>query len=449
MKALKCEMCGSSDIIKKNGVFMCQFCKTKYSIDEAKKLLVEVEGTVQVDSSHLIDNYFSIATNAYIAKNYSEVESYCNKIIEVDPVNYKAWLLKGKAVAWASEVGQLRFAETIVAFTNSFSFCPIELKNDLFSEISGEIFSFAKAWTELRISRFKKLFNDAERLGILNDVDQFISLTRKFSDSIQTFLDDIQLQKELGEIISSGARSAYSDVWDRFYGDDGHPSDFEFSRFVTEADNCILLITRAIDLCVDDYDENILRYKFLIAMQEDVINSCSYVPDFFDYWNNCWKYKVSRSLAYQALQIRREIVSNYNKKISDINGKKSAKQKEEAEKRYNEYWAKHSEEKKEMEISLSKLISEKKAFETELNSISDAEKVQREELIRRMAAEKSRLGLFKIKEKKELQNEIDIAQKELTTIIQKIEQERNPIKKKIDEIQRKINKINTELKKPR
>ena len=41
MKQLTCEMCGSTDLIKQDGVFVCQTCGCKYSIEEAKKMLIE------------------------------------------------------------------------------------------------------------------------------------------------------------------------------------------------------------------------------------------------------------------------------------------------------------------------------------------------------------------------------------------------------------------------
>ena len=44
MKQLTCEMCGSTDLMKQDGVFVCQSCGTKYSVEEAKKMMVE--GTV-------------------------------------------------------------------------------------------------------------------------------------------------------------------------------------------------------------------------------------------------------------------------------------------------------------------------------------------------------------------------------------------------------------------
>ena len=51
MKAIVCEMCSSNNLIKEDGVFVCQVCGTKYSVEEAKKLMVEIEGPVDVSGS--------------------------------------------------------------------------------------------------------------------------------------------------------------------------------------------------------------------------------------------------------------------------------------------------------------------------------------------------------------------------------------------------------------
>ena len=48
-------MCGSTDLVKKEGLFECQSCGTKYSVEEAKKMMVE--GTVKVDNSDYIKNF--------------------------------------------------------------------------------------------------------------------------------------------------------------------------------------------------------------------------------------------------------------------------------------------------------------------------------------------------------------------------------------------------------
>ena len=54
MKQLICEMCGSTDLVKQDGVFVCQSCGTKYTVEEAKKMMVE--GTVRIDASEKLGN---------------------------------------------------------------------------------------------------------------------------------------------------------------------------------------------------------------------------------------------------------------------------------------------------------------------------------------------------------------------------------------------------------
>lgn len=44
MKVLACEICGSNDLVKQEGLFVCQYCGAKYSLEEARKMMVE--GTV-------------------------------------------------------------------------------------------------------------------------------------------------------------------------------------------------------------------------------------------------------------------------------------------------------------------------------------------------------------------------------------------------------------------
>lgn len=62
MKQLTCEMCGSTDLLKQDGMFVCQNCGTKYTEDEAKKLMVE--GTVKIDNSEKLRNLYTLARQA-------------------------------------------------------------------------------------------------------------------------------------------------------------------------------------------------------------------------------------------------------------------------------------------------------------------------------------------------------------------------------------------------
>ena len=65
MKAVKCELCGSTDIKKVDGEYECQYCHTRYSTEEAKKLMVEIEGTVKIDTSSKKTNLEKLAERAF------------------------------------------------------------------------------------------------------------------------------------------------------------------------------------------------------------------------------------------------------------------------------------------------------------------------------------------------------------------------------------------------
>lgn len=94
MKALTCEMCGSTNLLKQDGVFVCQSCGTKYSVEEAKKMMVEgtvaVEGTVKIDTSSELKNLYEIARRAKDMENAENAEKYYDMILVKDPTSWEA-----------------------------------------------------------------------------------------------------------------------------------------------------------------------------------------------------------------------------------------------------------------------------------------------------------------------------------------------------------------------
>lgn len=94
MKQLTCEMCGSTDLLKQDGVFVCQSCGTKYSVEEAKKMMgegtVEVQGTVKVDNSDELKNLYQIARRAKNDNNGANAAKYYDMILVKDPTSWEA-----------------------------------------------------------------------------------------------------------------------------------------------------------------------------------------------------------------------------------------------------------------------------------------------------------------------------------------------------------------------
>ena len=94
MKKLTCEMCGSTDLMKQDGFFVCGFCGCKYSVEEAKKLMIEgtvdIQGTVKVDNSAFVEKYLSNARRAYDKEDWEEVEKYYNLVEQNAPNNMEA-----------------------------------------------------------------------------------------------------------------------------------------------------------------------------------------------------------------------------------------------------------------------------------------------------------------------------------------------------------------------
>ena len=94
MKKINCELCGSNQIIKQEGVFVCQHCGTKYSAEEAKKMMVngivEVTGSVKVDTSDKLSNLYQIARRAKNDNNAENAEKYYDMILVEDPKSWEA-----------------------------------------------------------------------------------------------------------------------------------------------------------------------------------------------------------------------------------------------------------------------------------------------------------------------------------------------------------------------
>ena len=96
MKQLTCEMCGSTDLLKQEGVFVCQICGCKYSVEEAKKMMVEgtvqIEGDVKVKDADFVikagvlEKYNGESTKVIIPNNVKTIGEKCFDHLPIEEV---------------------------------------------------------------------------------------------------------------------------------------------------------------------------------------------------------------------------------------------------------------------------------------------------------------------------------------------------------------------------
>lgn len=143
MKKLTCEMCGGTDLIKQDGVFVCQNCGCKYSVEEARKLMIEgtvdIQGTVVIDHTdekrQKVENYLSMCKNAHDALDTASVVEYSDKILEIDPNNYEAWAYRALSCGWKSSLNDMKTGQVITAAQKALELAPEEKRYELAENI--------------------------------------------------------------------------------------------------------------------------------------------------------------------------------------------------------------------------------------------------------------------------------------------------------------------------
>ena len=98
MKVLRCEMCGNTGLVKKDGVYVCEACGTKYTQEEAKKMLVEgavsVKGAVKIDKMTEEQNLIILARRAYKNGFNEEAGDLYARALEINPNNWESVFFK-------------------------------------------------------------------------------------------------------------------------------------------------------------------------------------------------------------------------------------------------------------------------------------------------------------------------------------------------------------------
>lgn len=311
MKQLTCEMCGSTDIAKQDGFFVCQTCGIKYSLEEAKKMMiegtVEVQGTVKIDDTSKIENYLTLAEDAWeMEESYEKANKYCDMVLEINSQNPDAWRIKGLSlIDYAAFESSISNKEKLIndgyhAFLNALNYetkSNINLKNyfQMFVEsmkytVEACAEGFAEHSTNKTIKCIKNCLHSAiSKYEILLGVfeSKFGSISE---EDITTVDKDITANKKLKykyecvkEVLSSFNKSV-SVLADEYYSSGRkYFAKYHNAYNIEQADNPYVY---KFSLSFDLYDDLIRQFvkdeveyreckKLLIQIYESEVKVCS------------------------------------------------------------------------------------------------------------------------------------------------------------------------------
>lgn len=349
-------MCGSTDLVKQDGVFVCQSCGCKYSIEEAKKMMiegtVEVTGTVKVDNSATIANYIELAESALKGANGQSVLEYTNKALEVDPQNSRAWILQMQVFEKIAQLQNPRTSEVITAGKNAVQFAKGEEKEF----IEKQVYSYYLKYARTLLMVATNELNDNQRVR--------------------------DVYKRLSSASLSNALTAANDC---MKADSNNITVYE--NIANEGVNLVLSIPNdALERCSD--------------LWEDVETCAEQYQEETDALNTRFKI-YSNGLTDGAKATRALIKDQMLIKVEKA--KKAVKAKQEAERkaRIEKYWDEHPNEKKNLDDRRQAIQKDLDELMYSLERLPINKEV---ELLRKTVettkVEKKKIGLFNLKEKR-------------------------------------------------
>lgn len=471
MKQLTCEMCGSTDLMKQEGVFVCQSCGTKYSVEEAKKMMSEdgdaTVNTAPAKNNVQLENLLNLARSSFDSKNYAQAEEFCNQVIAIDGVNYEAWKLKGEAINYQINAKNQRILEVYNCIMTSFRVLSDEdkavKKYEIISSLKtcfeGEVDFWLKQFeaarpTDSALTRAKNAYVDAynkmksafEELGLESSKNGYLTNFDNFfiekcseicASAWKTTVGYNYYRDYMGQGIDPFYRTAEQKRWIIANTDLYRPAKNTWDTFLNEADNLIDLLKYAEKQFNDETDPKTMEiiYSNIAYIQECIIPSGSwkitqgYTSNWDQYKSVGWHEEYN--LTDQAKELRKKEVTAYKAKAKETPKKAAERQRKKEEKERNEriakYWKSHADEKAKLDAEKAEIEKKMADLDAQIAEIDkknsskikklkkdldkvlpcDEEVKKQNDLIRELENQKASLGLFKGKEKKAIQAKID------------------------------------------
>ena len=211
MQKIKCELCGSNQLLKQDGFFICEYCRTKYSVEDAKKMLiegvVEVTGTVKMDSSEKLKNLYQIARRAKNDNNAESAAKHYEMILVEDPNSWEAVFYTVYYKAFQCSITEIQSAA--ISVSNCIHSVFELIKNNVSEEAKQEeaieeVTSCVIYISDIFLNSAKNYFNELDSEIKHDFTQQFIANAAAsvntiyyLGDSLDVFFNDKKFACEL------------------------------------------------------------------------------------------------------------------------------------------------------------------------------------------------------------------------------------------------------------
>ncbi len=388
-----------------------------------------------IEANQMIQNFFILAQTAYDSQNYLDAESYANRIIEVDPTNCDAWLMKGNCAGWQTFTPNFRLLESI----NCWNTCLINSKDDehedyLFT-VRTNCIEIAIAYVMRNITEFKKNPGEDSIAKIKETIDFIEPMMRKAN---QTFgVDIIVYEDKLASNVSSLVTEVSKQATAAFGKKKETQTDEAFTKFIEVQDYCIEVWDYLMDLAKKHGTVTAILHS-IVKMHETIIRSCGYKQ-------SGSKYKESKKITMGEKNIRLEKIQKAKKKLEDKFVDIRKRDRVDQKIKNAKYWEEHEEEKQQLleeRTQLDHEIFELENSKLKMPKLTELKKLE-EEAIRYQVLKDN--PTYSGKERAAFMEELNKTRKLIVTKKREIASIITPIDDKIEKLKKRMVTIDSEL----
>lgn len=439
MATLVCDLCGGKLVMGAGGKATCESCGMEFNSDWIKERVSGASIGAQPNNVQQIENWYNLGQQAQKSGNPGEAYRYFSMVVEADATHWRALVDRAWAANSSSQGTENRIPEMLTAVEQALTIVEnANMTYDEEKEAKMYIISRGQGVYFMGKMNLVLAFHGANIDSLLNsgtmtnvsvyrekqDLNKnYLVYLTKYIPYLEKFAED----EEIAKNILNYKKEMLEAVKDLCEAEEG-----------TYGINGLTLAEKQKYL-----DLYIPLYREVKAEDSSYNNDYSCCPDPFEKPRNTFE-----------LSKREQTVQNHWRSFDLDEQRRIAKE------RIEQYWAEHKEEKAQYEARKKAITAELAELNSQVNQY-DAEiaKIQRELSVRlpvenqlaevkrsqdALKTQKSQLGIFAGKQKKQLQTQIDALMPQIETLELEVIQQKKAIK---DTVEGKVKSVEA-AKKP-